>query len=207
MSRAPIFTIGHSDRTWEELVDTLRDCGVKFVVDVRTTPYSKRYPQFNTDVLRAGLMRSGFKYLYLGDALGARPDDPGLLDGEGRVWYPKVRQTPAFQNAIERVEKGAEAGHQLALLCMEAQPWECHRFPMIGYQLDRDGLDVRHILRDGSVRTHAEVESELLRRFADKLPQPGLFQPDIGRAEQLESAYERLNREIGWKPREHAQDS
>ena len=204
MTRAPIFTIGHSDRTWEELVEALRNYDVKFIVDIRTTPYSKRYAQFNTDVLRESLTRSGFKYLYLGDALGARPNDPRLLDGEGRVWYPKVRQTAAFQEAIQRIEKGADAGHRLALLCMEAHPRECHRFPMIAYQLARDGFEVQHILRDGTVRTHAEIESALLDQFANKIPQPGLFQRDLSRAEQLEAAYEELNRAIGWKPRDHS---
>jgi uncharacterized protein (DUF488 family) len=201
MSRAPIFTIGHSDRTWEELVEALKNQRVKFVVDVRTTPYSTRYPQFNTEVLRESLSRSALKYLHLGAALGARPNDPRLLDGDGRVWYPKVRQTAEFKGAIQRVEKGADSGHRLALLCMEPHPCECHRFPMIAYQLARDGYEVQHILRDGSVKTQAEIESELLERFANKIPQPNLFQPEVGRAERLEAAYEQLNIEIGWKPR------
>ena len=205
MSRAPIFTVGHSDRSWEELVEALTNCEIQFVVDVRTTPYSNRYPQFNIDVLREALPRNGLKYLHLGAALGARPSDPRLLDGEGRVWYPKVRQTPEFQAAIGRVEKGADSGYRLALLCMEAHPCECHRLPMIAYQLARDGYEVRHILRDGTVRSHAEIESELLDRFAKKIPQPGLFQRNIGRAEQLEAAYEQLNLVIGWKPREKAE--
>jgi hypothetical protein len=50
MSRAPIFTIGHSDRTWEELVEALKNQRVKFVVDVRTTPKSKRHPHVSLEV-------------------------------------------------------------------------------------------------------------------------------------------------------------
>ena len=201
MSGAPIFTIGHSDRSWEELIETLKNYNVEFVVDVRSKPGSKWHRQFNREVLQEGLPPSGLKYVYMGAELGARPNDPRLLDGDGRVWYPKVRETGEFKSAIERIEKRADSGRRLALLCMEPHPCECHRFPMIAYQLARDGYEVQHILRDGSVKTQAEIESELLERFANRIPQPDLFHPQVGRAERLEAAYEQLNIEIGWKPR------
>jgi uncharacterized protein (DUF488 family) len=197
MTRAPIFTIGHSDRTWEELVDHLKNCDVKFVVDVRTKPYSKRYAHFNLEVLREGLPHSGLKYVHLGAALGARFEDPELLDSEGRVSYRKVRQTGAFIQAIERLEKAADSGRRLVLFCTEAHPCKCHRFPMIAYQLAHDGFEVRHILRDGSVKTQAEVETELLDGFATKITQRELFQrEEISATHRLEAAYEQLNREL-----------
>ena len=49
MSRsAPvIFTVGHSTRSFEELVEILRAHGVERLVDVRTIPRSRHNPQFN----------------------------------------------------------------------------------------------------------------------------------------------------------------
>lgn len=193
MSRAPIFTIGHSDRTWEELIDALRNQEVKFVVDVRTTPKSKRHAHLNLEVLRTALPQFGFKYLHLGGPLGARREDPQLLDNDGLVSYPKVWQTPEFRQAIERIEKGADAGHRIALMCTEPHPCECHRFPMIATPLARDGYEVQHILRDGTVKTQSEIEDDLLERFGPRITAGNLFEPEIDRAGSLELAYEKLN--------------
>lgn len=199
MEHATIFTIGHSDRTQEEFLKALRESCIGFVADVRTFPGSTRHPQFNRNVLEASLRTAGIKYLYLGDALGARRTETHVLNSAGQVWYPKVRQLPEFKKGIARIEKGAREGHRIALMCSEGAPLDCHRFPMIAYQLVRDGFEVQHISRDDAVKTHAEVEDKLLQCFAGKIPQPGLFEQNIGRAEQLEAAYEQLNIAIGWK--------
>lgn len=202
MERAPIFTIGHSDRTQEEFLETLHKYRTAFVADVRTTPGSKWHPQFNREVLEASLRTAGIKYLYLGEGLGAIRTEAHVLNSAEQVWYPKVRELPIFKTAIGRIEKGAREGHRIALMCSEGAPLECHRFPMIAYQLALDGFDVQHILRDGAVQTQAEVEADMLERFVNKIPQPGLFQPKIDRMEQLQAAYEQLNVAIGWKPLE-----
>lgn len=199
MERTPIFTIGHSDRTQNEFLEALRRYRIAFIADVRTSPGSTRHPQFNRNVLESSLAVAGIKYLYLGDALGARRIEADALNSAGQVWYPKVREMPEFQAALARVEKGAREGHRIGLMCAEGHPCDCHRFPMIAYQLARDDFEIQHILRDGSAKTHTEVENELLQRFARKIPQPSLFRPNIGRAEQLEAAYEQLNIAIGWK--------
>jgi uncharacterized protein (DUF488 family) len=199
MPRAPIFTIGHSNRAWEELVDALERYQIGFVVDLRTKPYSSRNPHFNMEVLAQSLPRVEIKYLFLGKELGARRTEPHLLSDIGQVSYPQVRQTPEFKSAIARIEKGSDDGYRLGLLCSEGEPLYCHRFPMIAYQLVNDGFEVQHILRDGSLKTHAEIEAELLARYANKIPQPGLFDPGISTADQLEAAYDQLNLAIGWK--------
>jgi hypothetical protein len=200
MPRAPIFTIGHSDRTWEDLVEALERHQIGFVVDVRTDPHSSRHPQFNTAVLAQSLPTVSIKYLHLGKELGARRTEPHLLSDAGRVSYPKVRKTPEFRSAIARIEKGASDGHRLALLCSEGDPLDCHRFPMIAYQLALDGYEVQHIVRDGSLKPHRQLETELLERYSEKIPQASLFSPAITEADQLEAAYEQLNLLIGWKP-------
>jgi uncharacterized protein (DUF488 family) len=200
MTRPPIFTIGHSDRKWGEFVETLQRYEVEFVVDVRTTPYSHRYPHFNAEALAKFLPQVQLKYVKLGKELGARRTDPHLLSDVGQVWYPKVRQSPEFKTAIARIEHRASEGHRIALLCMEPGPLECHRFPMIAYQLARDGFEVQHILRDDTLKTQTDVEADMLRKFEKKIPQPGLFGPEVSAAEQLEAAYEQLNLAIGWKP-------
>lgn len=195
----PIFTIGHSDRSLEELIEALREHHLGFVVDVRTSPGSNRHPQFGRNVLETRLPHEGIKYLHLGEELGAFRTEPDVFNSDGQVWYAKVRQLPVFQAGISRIENGAKQGHRIAVMCAEGHPCDCHRVPMIAYQFARDGFIVRHILRDGTLKAHEEIENDLLDRFARKIPVAGLFEQNIGRAEQLEAAYEELNRKIGWR--------
>jgi uncharacterized protein (DUF488 family) len=48
---ATLFTIGHSTRTMEELIDALQAHGVKTLVDIRAFPGSRRLPYFNRESL------------------------------------------------------------------------------------------------------------------------------------------------------------
>ena len=52
----PLFTIGHSTRSVEELAQLLTENGVELLADVRTIPRSRTNPQFNLDVLPDALV-------------------------------------------------------------------------------------------------------------------------------------------------------
>ena len=203
MDVAPIATIGHSDRTWEELVETLQESRIGTVIDIRTTPFSNHYPHFNQNVLEVSLPLAGIKYIHLGAELGARRTEAHLLSSEGKVSYVKVREDPDFKRAIRQIEAEARAGNRLVLLCTEASPMECHRFPMVAYQLALDGFQVHHIYKDGSIKTHNQVEQELVDWYERKFAQPGLFEASVSKADQLEAAYLKLNLKIGYTPHEH----
>ena len=53
-----VYTVGHSNRTAEELVALLRQVGTSMLVDVRAFPSSRANPQFNAEVL-AGIPEWG----------------------------------------------------------------------------------------------------------------------------------------------------
>jgi hypothetical protein len=63
---------------------------------------------------------------------------------------------PRFQDAISRVVEGA-AGHRLCLVCSCGRPDDCHRRLLVGKVLCERGLELRHILPDGSVCPESEV--------------------------------------------------
>jgi hypothetical protein len=69
---------------------------------------------------------------------------------------------------------------------------------MISYQLIRDGYEVLHVLRDGTLKTQEELEAELLNRYAEQIPQPTIFEPNVNRIQQLEAAYKLRNFDVGW---------
>ncbi|HEY6725014.1 MAG TPA: DUF488 family protein, partial [Polyangiaceae bacterium] len=63
--RRLVYTIGHSTRSFEELVAMLRAFSVDMLVDIRTVPRSRHNPQFNADTLRARLRARRIRYVPL----------------------------------------------------------------------------------------------------------------------------------------------
>jgi len=140
-------TIGHSNHPIEKFVDLLKRGGVDELIDVRSKPYSRRFPQFGREKLAATLAEAGIAYLWEGEALGGKPR----------------AQPPAFEAAIDRVlERAGE--RRVALMCAEKEPLDCHRVHLVARRLAERGADIEHLLADGSVRPHREVEEALLEK-------------------------------------------
>ena len=91
------FSIGHSNHELADFLGLLGRAGITTLADVRSQPYSRRHPHYNRPDLEAALAQGGIAYVFLGHALGGRPEDPDLYDIEGRVDYEKVRRTSLFQ--------------------------------------------------------------------------------------------------------------
>ena len=60
-----LFTVGHSTRSLDELVDLLRAHDVALLGDVRTVPASRRVPHFGRAVLAQELPERGVEYQHL----------------------------------------------------------------------------------------------------------------------------------------------
>lgn len=127
---AVIYTIGHSTRSVDELVEMLRAHAVKALADVRAYPKSRRYPHFNVEHLAAELPRAGIHYLpfvSLGGRRRANPDsiNTGWHNASFRA-YADFMQTPQFAAALEELTAAAVRA-PTAIMCSEAVPWRCHR--------------------------------------------------------------------------------
>lgn len=161
-SRVPpaVLTIGHSTHSREYFTALLRNAGVTALGDVRTSPYSRRYPHFGRERLSETLRGIGISYLFLGKELGGRPNDPAFFR-DGVADYEKMAATAAFGSGLDHVV--AEAAKQrLALMCSEHDPLDCHRCLLVGRALAERGVAVSHILRDGAITPHAKIEDRLL---------------------------------------------
>ena len=152
------------------------------IADVRTAPYSRRYPHFNRDRLREALLLDGISYVFLGKELGGRPRERALYC-DGVADYEKMAQAAEFSRGLERVIEGAKK-YRITLMCSERDPLDCHRCLLVSRALIQRGVQVNHILDDGNVVKHSEIEDRLLElsgRNADDL-----FAP---RSERLAVAY------------------
>jgi uncharacterized protein (DUF488 family) len=151
-----IFTIGHSTRSAQELIELLKEASVDLLVDVRTVPRSRFNPQFNTDVLPETLAAVGIGYRHapaLGGLRhrpkGAPPSPNGLWQNEAFQAYADYALTPPFRAALTALQALGE-GHRPAIMCAEAVWWRCHRRIITDYLLT-GGVDVRHIMDRGKI--------------------------------------------------------
>src|SRR4051812_13836337 len=99
-----LYTIGHSTRTFEQLVAILRSFGIRAVADVRLIPRSRRYPHFNDDYLAEHLPGNGIAYLpfkTLGGRRRPRKDSPNTgWRNESFRGYADFMMTPPFERAL-----------------------------------------------------------------------------------------------------------
>ncbi len=157
-----VYTIGHSNHSLDVLSNLLSEHRVDVLADVRSAPYSRFNPQFNREPLAVALERRGIEYMYFGRELGGRPNDPACYEG-GRVRYDRIAETERFRDGLIRLT-GAARKHRVALMCAEKEPLDCHRTLLVARSLDARGVDVQHILADGTLETQADAMSRLLEQ-------------------------------------------
>ena len=173
-----VSTLGHGNRSLDELLALLHEAGVACMVDVRAHPASRRHPQFAGTSLERALGARRIRYVWEGRELGGfrkpRPDSPhAALESEGFRGFADHMQTEGFIAAAGRVLALA-AESPTGLLCAERDPLHCHRSLIADYLVAR-GARVMHLLGTGEVRAH--VLSPLARLEGATLIYDGGTQP------------------------------
>jgi uncharacterized protein (DUF488 family) len=151
-----IWTIGHSTRSDRDFGEILLAHKIETLVDVRTFPGSRRYPQFNKPVLSAFLANLGIRYQHeprLGGRRSPRKDSHNTAwRNSGFRGYADYMETNEFEAGIKELLELAQA-NQTAIMCAEALWWKCHR-SMIADYLKAAGHIVLHIVDEKKTETH-----------------------------------------------------
>jgi uncharacterized protein (DUF488 family) len=151
-----IWTVGHSNHELEAFFQLVSAERLTHILDIRSYPYSAHAPHFNREELQAATEAHGATYLFRGLALGGRPLRDDQYDDDGHALYGAMAQEPPFQEAVGQLVRGASE-HRIGLLCSCGRPDDCHRRLLVGKVLCDHGVELRHILPDGSVRTESHV--------------------------------------------------
>lgn len=151
-----VWTIGHSNRTFDEFALTLEEPRIELVIDVRRFPGSRRLPQYASEMLRMELEGRGIAYHWIPALGGRRRPDPGS---------PNIGWThPAFRAYADHIESEEFAegltellilagGLRTAIMCAEALWWRCHR-RLIADVLVSLGVNVVHLFGPGKTEVH-----------------------------------------------------
>jgi len=171
-----VFTMGFSNRTWEQTVNILQRLSIQRLVDIRTLPGSRRTPQFNLENLQQRLPESGIEYIHV-KALGGlrKPVKGSTLNAgwhnEGFQAYADYMQSDAFAEALESLLRSMME-RKTVYVCTEAVFWRCHR-QLVSDALHIRGYRVGHILGPDKVQEH--VLTSFAKVDGTHITYPGLL--------------------------------
>jgi uncharacterized protein (DUF488 family) len=128
---ATVYSIGHSTRSLDELVEALTAHGIKILVDIRSFPMSRRLPHFNREPLESTLPKSGIRYVWLKELGGRRrkirDDSPNIaLRNDSFRNYADHMLTKESQRGIAELLALADQA-RTAIMCAERVYFHCHR--------------------------------------------------------------------------------
>lgn len=152
-----IYTIGHSNIEPRIFIAHLKQYNIELLVDVRSKPYSQYATSFNKDDIERLSKANKVKYVFMGDSLGGKPDDTSVIRDRNKVDYYVLAEKSYFLKGIDRLIEQAQ-NQRVCIMCSEGQPDECHRHLLITPVLEEKGIEVLHILPDGTA-----INSEQLK--------------------------------------------
>ena len=172
-----IYTIGHSTHPLDEFLALLRSFSISLVVDIRSFPTSKRYPQFSKENLDRSLNENSIGYLHLVKLGGRKKPVVGSINTRWRNMafrgYADYMETHDFKGAVSQLEDRA-ISQKVAFMCAEAVWWSCHR-SLISDYLKIKGWKVMHIMGPGKSNEHPYTSAARITGGQLRYDEPELF--------------------------------
>lgn len=180
----------------EAMFRVLQALNVTHLVDVRSIPYSKNYPQCNADNLKGAGNFYSVPYLHVPE-LGVkadpsqdvfskaseifyegifpisktnRPENAALLADERIVDFQKFRNSGLFNDGIGRIKTAYARNYTLAIMCSEKRPVDCHRYFLISKRIEQelgDKVDVEHVVKPSGDDSLTISNQEVTKQLTD----------------------------------------
>lgn len=155
-SNLRLWTIGHSTKSADEFGRLLISYKIETLVDVRSFPGSRRYPQFNKTSLQDYLVRLGIRYVHSPKLGGRRKPNS---HSHNTAWkndsfraYADYMETQSFQEGVKELLELAPTSRAV-IMCAESLWWKCHR-SLISDYLKVKEVEVIHILDEKKTEEH-----------------------------------------------------
>lgn len=194
-----LYTIGYSGFLVEEFIDALKKNNINAVIDVRSSPYSQFFSDYNKEPLEKTLKKEGIFYRNYSKEFGARQEDRSYYNAEGYLDFEVFAKSKQFSEGVNRLCASMEKGFVFALMCAEKKPIDCHRTILVARAFYRKGYKIVHICANGRTETQEDIHCQLLERYYPDRNQFNFFREDEDDEVLLLKAYKKRNKEIGYK--------
>lgn len=198
-----VYTIGYTAFDIQKFIDILKKYKISCLIDVRSTPKSSYYKDFDDSNLMPLLKSNGIIYRNYKEEFGARQENKEFYNSKGFLDFNAFSQSKQFNEGIDKIKKAQDMGYTICLMCAEKDPINCHRAILIARNLDRKGFDVKHILATEDLCKQRNIDERLLEKYCPDRFQMSLFNDNnLTDEESIEKAYRLKNEEIGFRMEE-----
>jgi uncharacterized protein (DUF488 family) len=134
------YLIGYEKLNFNQFVDLLKRANIDYLIDIRENPYSKK-KEFSKNFLQVQLEKEGIHYIHfrkLGNPSFIRKNykDTKLVLKKYSDYIESVLTTDLEDKIKNLLTKG-----NIAFMCLEKNPFECHRTILAYYLLEKGIID------------------------------------------------------------------
>jgi len=153
-----LFTIGYSGFfEIDNFIKVLRENNVSVLVDIRTFPYSRTFPQYNNEKLKTTLKKGNIKHMFLGKYIGGLKIKTLVKNGVSSS--EELLEDNDFKEGMRILYKLSKK-ENLCIMCAEKEPFDCHRLYISYLFYKRTGEQVFNLFPD-----KREDISKTIKRF------------------------------------------
>lgn len=167
-----IYTIGYAGKSLNEFLKCLKKFNIHYLIDIRTSPRSKTFPDYDKDCLSSFLLKNKIRYVFLGKEFGARRKEDNVYEytfsikGQDReqVIFNNVYKLDTFKECVSAVMNVIASGYNICFMCSEKEPVDCHRFWMVAYFFEKVlnvGFKSINIIDFNKTKSFDEVVADL----------------------------------------------
>ena len=122
-------TVGYSQKTVEDLVNSLKMARAKVLVDVRRNPQSMYKPEFNKEDLKKELSAKGIAYIHLPELGIPRELRDQVYEGtiEAQKILSQYEREVLKNGGLRTLQETVKGKGTFAIMCTEVDPINCHR--------------------------------------------------------------------------------
>lgn len=201
-----VYTIGYSGFEIKDFIQILKKNKISVVIDVRSSPYSQYYSDYNKKNLEARLKTFNIHYRNYALEFGARQEKKEYYTEKGYLDFELFSKSKNFLKGIEKLKNAMNKNYRFILMCAEKNPITCHRAILVSRVFFEQGYEIKHILSEQNIISQNEIEEELLNKFFSNRNQLSLFGRQSTERELICEAYKKQNAIIGYFQEEEGEE-
>lgn len=198
-----LYTIGYAGFSIDEFIATLKKHQINVIIDVRSSPYSEYYIDYNKECLENRLKTENIYYRNYAKEFGARQECRDYYNTNGYLDFEMFSKSPVFQAGVLKLCSSVQKGFTIALMCAEKRPIDCHRAILVARAFYEKGYEVIHICPEDILLTQEEIHAQLLDCYYPNRDQFSFFRQATDDSLLLSEAYKKRNAEIGYRLEEN----